>query len=116
VDVLSSQATVTSGADGSYKLLLDPGRYRFEYEPPMGTATALHVEDNVLIDKNLQHPVKLPGGVLATGVVSGPASEGVVGCEVRVFGRATEGKAPVLRARTRTTADGRFSIVLPEIP
>jgi hypothetical protein len=116
VDVLPSPTTVTTGPDGSYRLFLDPGRYRFEYEPPMGSATALHVESNVLVDKSLQHPVKLPGGVLATGVVSSADGEGVLGCEVRVFGRPTEGKSPVLRARTRTTADGRFSIVLPKDP
>jgi hypothetical protein len=116
VDVLSSQTTVTSGADGTYRLLLDPGRYRFEYEPPIGSATALHVEEDVLVAKSLEHPVKLPGGVLATGVVNGPAGEGVIGCEVRVFGRSMEGKAPVLRARTRTTADGHFAIVLPKNP
>lgn len=116
LDVLPSQATVTTGVDGSYRLLLDPGRYRFEYEPPMGSASAFHVEGDVLVDKPLLRPVKLPGGVLATGVVNAPGGEGVLGCDVRVFGRPIEGKAPILRARTRTTADGQFSIVLPQNP
>ena len=117
VDVLGSPATVTTDADGSYRLLLDPGRYRFEYEPPMSSAVAFAAEDDVLVDKSLQHVVKLPAGVLATGIVLSPAGDGVSGCEVRVFDRPTEGKkTPALRARTRTGADGRFSIVLPKSP
>jgi hypothetical protein len=116
VEVLASPTTVTTGADGTYRLLLDPGRYRFEYEPPMGSATAFSADNDVLIDKSLQRVVKLPGGVLATGVVSSSAGEGVSGCEVRVFNRPLEGQSPELRARTRTVAEGRFSIVLPRSP
>jgi hypothetical protein len=113
VDVLSTPITVTSGPDGSYRMLVDPGRYRFEYEPPMGSAAAFSADNDVLIDKSLQRMVNLPGGALATGVVSSAAGDGVSGCEVRVFNRAMEGQIPELRARTRTGADGRFSIVLP---
>lgn len=117
VEVLAAPASVTTGLDGSYRLLLDPGRYRFEYEPPMGNASAFSVEPDVLVEKSLfQRTVKLPGGVLATGLVSSPAGDGVNGCEVRVFSRPMEGQSPDLRARTRTGADGRFSIVLPKSP
>src|SRR5439155_25569802 len=103
-------------SDGRYRLLLDPGRYRIEYEPPMGSASALFVEPEVVVDKRLERGVQLPGGVLATGVVSAPGGEGVVGCEVRVFGAPKDGQAPELRARTRTVTDGHFSIVLPKNP
>jgi hypothetical protein len=116
VDVLATPTTVTTGLDGSYRLLLDPGRYRFEYEPPMGSGAAFSVESDVLIDKSVPRTVKLPGGVLATGVVDSPAGDGLNGCEVRVFDRPVEGKTPELRARTRTGTDGRFSIVLPSSP
>jgi hypothetical protein len=116
VDVLTTPATVTTALDGSYRLLLDPGRYRFEYEPPMGSPAAFSAEDDVLIDQSLQRPVKLPSGVLATGVVSSPDGAGLNGCEVRVFDRPMESKSPQLRARSRTGTDGRFSIVLPGSP
>jgi hypothetical protein len=116
VDVLSTPGTITTGQDGSYRLLLDPGRYRFEYEPPMGSAVAFSVDSDVLVDKNLQHAVKLPGGVLATGVVRSPGGDPVASCEVRAFDNPTEGKTPQLRARSRTGMDGHFSIVLPRSP
>src|SRR4029453_17704594 len=98
---------VTTGADGRYRLLLDPGRYRLEYEPPMGRAASFFVENDVLIDKRLQRAVQLPDGVLATGGVAAPTGDGVAACEVRIFGQPLEGKSPELRARTRTTAEGR---------
>lgn len=117
VEVLATPATVTTGQDGSYRLLLDSGRYRFEYEPPMGSASAFSVDTNVLVDRSQsQRTVKLPGGVLATGAVTDPAGAGVNGCEVRVFSRPMEGQSPDLRARTRTATDGKFSIVLPKSP
>jgi hypothetical protein len=115
VEVLVTPTTVTSGADGSYRLLLDPGRYRFEYEPPMGSAAAFSADNDVLVDKSLQRVVKLPGGVLATGVVHSPTGDPVAGCEVRAFDSPTEGP-PQLRARSRTGMDGRFSIVVPRTP
>jgi hypothetical protein len=116
VEVLASPATVTTGIDGTYRLLLDAGHYRIEYEPPMGSAVAFSAEDDVLVNQNLQRTIKLPGGVLATGVVTAPAGDGVSSCEVRVFDRPVEGKTPALRARTRTGMDGKFSIVLPRTP
>jgi hypothetical protein len=116
VEVLAAPASVTTGLDGSYRLLLDPGRYRFEYEPPMGSGAAFSVDSDVLVDKSLQRVVKLPGGVLATGIVRSPAGDPVASCEVRAFDNPTEGKTPQLRARSRTGMDGRFSIVLPRSP
>jgi hypothetical protein len=117
LDVLSGQSTVTTAADGSYKLALDPGRYRLEYEPPMGSGSPVFVEPDVLVDKALpQRPVTLPGGVVAMGVVTGVEDKAVVGCEVRVYGPPNDGQPPELRARTRTVADGRFMIVLPGKP
>jgi hypothetical protein len=116
IEVLATPSTVTTGTDGTYRLLLDPGRYRFEYEPPMGSAAAFSADNDVLVDKNLQRVVKLPGGALATGVVHSPNGDAVAGCEVRAFDNPIEGKTPQLRARTRSGADGRFSIVLPRSP
>jgi hypothetical protein len=113
----SLQATATTAADGSYKLAVDPGRYRIEYEPPMGSASALYVETDVAVAQAMRdRAVMLPGGLLATGVVRAASGDGVLGCEVRVFGQAAGGQLPELRAHTRTTADGHFSIVLPQNP
>jgi hypothetical protein len=115
-DVISAPATVTTGADGSYRLALDPGRYRIEYEPSMGSASSLFVESDVPIDKSAPRHVTLPGGVLATGVVLDAIGQGVVGCEVRLFGRPAGTMLPELRARARTSLDGHFTIVLPQSP
>lgn len=115
--VVPPPATVTTGLDGGYRLLLDPGRYRIEYEPPMGSATTLFLEENVLVDRSLQRSkIVLPSGVVATGLVKDSHGEGVMGAEVRIFGTPRAGRAPELRARTRTTADGAFMIVLPQVP
>jgi hypothetical protein len=116
-DAVSVQSTFTSGSDGSYRMLLDPGSYRLEYEPPQGSAATFFVEPDVLVEKSLsQRVVQMPSGVVATGVVTSSTGDAVLGCELRVFGIARDGQLPELRARTRTTTDGRFSIVLPRGP
>jgi hypothetical protein len=115
--LLPPPTTVTTGAGGGYRLSLDPGRYRIEYEPPMGSPSPLFIENDVLVDMPQERRrLALPSGVVATGLVRDDSGVGVPGGELRVFGPPKAGRPPELRARTRTGADGRFMIVLPQNP
>jgi hypothetical protein len=116
-DVASAQPTVTTGVDGSYRLRIEPGTYRFDYEPPMGSISPLLVEGSVVVARSMQRNVMLPAGALAEGIVKTPDDGSpVAACEVRVFAPSRGGAPPELRAHTRTAVDGRFRIVLPRTP
>ena len=120
-DVASSPPTVTTEADGTYRLLVEPGTYRLEYEPAAGTVSAMLVEDPVVVAHSAERVVTLPAGALAEGMVVAPAdANGVEGpaaaCEVRVYAPSRDGAPPELKARARTAVDGRFRAVLPRAP
>jgi hypothetical protein len=115
-DVASPQPVASTDMDGSYRLRLDPGIYRFEYEPAMASTTPLFVEEDVPVDHDAERTVHLPAGVLGEGFVGTPDGGPAAGCEVRVFAPGREGAAPALLAHTRTAASGRFRIVLPRQP
>jgi hypothetical protein len=114
-DIGTLQTTATTAADGTYRLLLDPGTYRLQYEPAAATASPLFSEDPLMVNGSVEHDVMLPAGVLADGVVRTSESDDMPasGCEVRLY-RITAGSPPELRARARTGADGHFRIVLPQ--
>jgi hypothetical protein len=116
-DVASATPIVTTDDDGRYRLLAEPGTYRFEYEPAMGSVSPLLVEEGVVVARTMQRSVMMPAGALAEGTVKTP-DDGTpaAACEVRVFAPGRDGAAPELRARTRTTVDGRFRIILPRTP
>jgi hypothetical protein len=112
-EVASTPPTVTTDADGSYHMMVEPGTYRLEYEPAMGTNSPLLVEDELVISRSLQRVVTLLPGALAEGVVRTPEGGPAAGCEVLVFSPGRNGALPELRGRTRTAVDGRFRIILP---
>jgi hypothetical protein len=114
-DVASTPPTVTTDADGSYHMMVEPGTYRLEYEPAMGTNSPLLVEDELVISQNIQRTVTLPPGALAEGIVRTPEDVPAAGCEVRVFAPGRIGAPMELRGRTRTAVDGRFRIILPRM-
>ncbi len=106
-DLATPPATVTTESDGSYRLWLDPGRYRIEYEPPRSSAP-LAVEDEVMVTTSTRRQVALPLGALAEGLVQSPSGAGVDGCEVRLYD-PVEG---TLRGRGVTDENGNFRVVV----
>jgi hypothetical protein len=110
IPLASPPTGTTSRADGSYRLLVDPGRYRIEYEPSSRLAAALLVEPDVVTSGAAHRDVTLPAGAPAEGIVQAPGGIPVPGCEVRAYAPGVGG---VVRARGRTGSDGRFRLVLP---
>jgi hypothetical protein len=115
-EVASPQPTVTTDAHGNYRLLVDPGTYRLEYEPPMGGASPMLVEEVVVLTQSVRRDVTLQPGALAEGIIRTPDDGTAAACDVKVYAPARDGAPPTLRGRTRTGADGKFRIVLPRSP
>lgn len=113
-EVTVAPPSIVTKDDGSYRLMLEPGRYRIEYEPQVGSPSALLLEDDVLVDTSQRRTVMLPAGVLGEGSVVNPDGGPVVGCEVRVVDPPRDAALPrQRRGRALTGADGKFQIVLP---
>ncbi len=112
-DVASQPTTGLSGTAGAYRLLLEPGRYRFEFSPPLGSPSPRFVERGVVVDGKAAHNAILPPAILIDGVVLAPDGTEVPQCEIRVF-RPEAGTDLELRGRARTSDDGRFRLVLPD--
>jgi hypothetical protein len=115
-EVASAQSTATTGPDGSFRLLIEPGTYQLSYEPPMGSNSPLLIEDGVLLAQSSQRSVMLPSGALAEGSVTTPKGDGAGGCEVRIFTAGKNGSLPDLRAHVRTDANGHFRVTVPRAP
>ena len=104
----------TADDDGNYQLLLDPGDYLVELEPPDGAGLPRHVLPTVTVTAPLSGlDVDLPEGVLVEGKVLSPSGEAAGLTRVRVF--PTSGGSPLLGS-TLTGPDGRFRLVLPRLP
>ncbi len=113
-DVVSPPGSVNSAPDGSYRLMLEPGRYRLDYEPAPGAPSPLHVEEDVDVEVRATRNVTLPAARVADGMVVAPgaASVPVPGCEIKIWQVIPDAK-PILRARTRSGDDGKFRVILP---
>lgn len=111
-DVASPPATATTGADGTFGLLLEPGMYRLEYTPPASAGSPQHVEARIMISADMTRDVNLPPGVLVDGLVRTAGDTPAANCEVRAY--ATGAGGAVLRARAVSGADGKFRLMLPK--
>ena len=111
-DLASPPAETRTSALGAYRLLLDPGDYRLDFQPDRGTALPHHVEENVPLPASALHNVVLPPPVMVEGRVTSPEGVALSKAEIRVFGAGPEAGAQ-LRGVATTGADGRFRLVLP---
>jgi len=114
--------TATVGADGSYSLLVDPGRrYQLIVDPIAGATVARAAlgtvasgtGDTVLPERTL------PAGHLVTGTVSSAAAGPLPGVRLQVFCPAWSQQCPnpdLALDTAVTDADGRFQLRLPEPP
>jgi hypothetical protein len=122
--LVSPPATGTSDRDGSYQLMLDPGFYQFDYDPPAGAPVPRLTESRVTVTAgaNPARVVQMLPGALIKGAVQGPDGAALPFASVRFlevtcvssdacFGRNRIG--PLLRGEAHTDADGTFRAVLP---
>jgi hypothetical protein len=119
----TSQSTVTTDANGTFKLLLDPGTYQLDYDPPSGSSAPRFTEPvpfvvNVSDSGQLVHNVALPPGGLVQGMAFIPGgSQPLVSATIRIFEPRCSGTGcttpPWLRGQTVTDANGQFQVVVP---
>ncbi len=117
-------ATVSTDANGSFSLPLEPGTYQLDYDPPVGAAAPRLTELGVSVHgTTVPHDVNLPAGALVTGYVTGTFAGPVGSATVRFFEPRCDGQgpdcfgpnrtAPWLRARALTDASGYFRMAVP---
>jgi hypothetical protein len=118
------QITATSNRSGAYQLLLDPGIYQFDYDPPAGAPVPRLTETSVAVNvgSNVGRVVQMLPGALIKGQVNGPDQNGLALAGVRFLEIACKGTdacygrnrvGPILRGETHTDADGTFRAVVP---
>jgi hypothetical protein len=120
----SPPASASSGSDGAYRLMVDPGVYRVDYVPPAGAPVPRLTETDVEVtaEGSLGRLVQMLTGALIKGVVQGPDGAPLPYAGVKFFDVVCNGSAscygpnrlaPLLRAETHTDADGNFRAVIP---
>jgi hypothetical protein len=121
---VAAPASVTSDKTGRYTLLLDPGTYRIDYDPPAGAAIPRLTESTVVVKGDARRDVTLPEASLVEGTVNGPDGLPVPSVVIHLFrigcggaGRPCTGPGrvePLLRAVGRTDAKGVFRLIVPQ--
>jgi hypothetical protein len=121
---VAAPASVTSDKTGRYTLLLDPGIYRIDYDPPAGAAIPRLTESAVVVKGDARRDVTLPEASLVEGTVNGPDGLPVPSVVIHLFrigcggaGRPCTGPGrvePLLRAVGRTDAKGVFRLIVPQ--
>jgi hypothetical protein len=120
----SSTTSATSGRDGSFQLLLDPGSYVMDYDPPAGAPVPRLTENSVTVTagSNDAHAVQLLPGALVKGAVRDATGAPLPFAGVRFLEVACVGQdacfganrvKPVLRGDTHSDGDGMFRVVVP---
>jgi hypothetical protein len=117
-------SSITSHQSGQYQLLLDPGTYTIDYDPPAGAAVPRLTESTVMVTGDAQRDVALPPATLVEGVVQGVSGAPLPSVLIhlyRVRCGATDqpcsgpnAVAPVLRAVAHTDNTGAFRMVVPQ--
>ena len=122
--VVSSSASGISKADGTFQLMVDPGTYRLDFDPPAGAAVPRLTQTGVVVTvgSTAMGPVGLPSGELVNGSVQGADGTPLSSVDLRFYEIACAGSdqcfgpmrvPPILRAETRSNADGTFQAVVP---
>lgn len=110
-DLLSPPSFAASEADGRYRLALDPGEYRVEFEPATGGPHPLYALDAVAVQTSVTLDVTLPAGRVIEARTAAPNGAPLPGTTVRLF-EVLAGRA-VLRGQSASDAGGLVRIVIP---
>ena len=127
--VAVSPVSSTTLRNGTYEMLVDPGTYRLDIDPPMGSELprlTLDQDQAVIVstDSLTIHDVMLPAGEAIEGDVRGMDATPLGSASIKVFEVLCQAEscggpsrvAPALRAQTRTDMSGHFRAVLPRSP
>jgi hypothetical protein len=121
-DVTATPAPTTTGDDGRFSLLLDPGSYRFDYDPPRGSPVPRLTEAQVTVSDSTDRTVQMARGGVVVGMAVRPDGTALPSASVRLYEvQCTAGvdctgparRDPILRAQTHTDAGGNFRAVIP---
>jgi hypothetical protein len=108
--------------EGRFTMALDPGRYRFDYDPPPGAPVPRKTALDVSLSADVVHEVRLDQAAYVQGQVYAPNNKALAMAIVRLykvrcrsdsdcFGPSRT--APLLIAQARTDATGKFVAVVP---
>lgn len=125
--VVASSASGISKADGTFQLMVDPGTYRLDFDPPAGAAVPRLTQTGVVVaaGSTAMGPVNLPPGELVNGSVQGSDGSPLSSVDLRFYEIACSGAdqcfgpmrvQPILRAETHSNTDGSFQAVVPVQP
>jgi hypothetical protein len=127
--VTPSPVLATTLSNGTYKMLLDPGTYRLDIDPPMGSdLPRLTLDQDLAVDVSTDQvttrDVMLPAGEAIEGDVAGMDATPLGSASIKVFEVLCQADScgglsripPALRAQTRTDMQGHFRAVLPAAP
>jgi hypothetical protein len=122
--IASSPASASSNPDGTFQLMVDPGTYRLDFDPPAGSAVPRLTETGVVVTAgtNATHPIRMLAGEVVNGIVQDATGARLSSVDVKFFEVDCSGSiacygpmriAPILRAETHTGSDGTFRAVVP---
>jgi hypothetical protein len=125
--IIGSSGSGISNADGSFQILVDPGTYRLDFDPPAGAAVPRLTQTGVAVtaSSSSMGPVELPPGELVNGEVHASDGSLLSSVDVRFFRLACSGAdqcygpmrvEPILSAETHSDANGAFQVVVPVQP
>ena len=77
--------STTTDRDGNFELLLDPGHYRFDYDPPPNAPIPRKTEPDVLVDGFITFEVRLDPAAYVAGVVYGPGDKPLPMATIRLY-------------------------------
>ena len=122
--IVSPSASGISNPDGSFQLMVDPGIYRLDFDPPAGAAVPRLTQTGVVVTagSTSMGMLRLPSGELINGVVHGSDGSPLPSVDVRFFQLACSGAdqcygtmrvEPILRAEAHSDGSGAFQAVVP---
>lgn len=122
--LVPAPTTGTADREGTFQLMLDPGIYQFDYDPPAGAPVPRLTENNIPVTagSNASRVVQMLPGALIKGQVQDPDFAPLSLAGVRFLEIACVGSdscygrnrvQPLLRGETHTDADGTFRAVVP---
>jgi hypothetical protein len=128
--------TTTTVSSGGFSLFLDPGTYRFDYDPPAGAPFPRLTETGVVVASppsdidggsdaadasapTASRTVRLPPGAVVEGTLRDVAGQPLPLAAVRFYGASCAdpttcaGTGPGLEAQARADANGHYRAVIP---
>jgi len=122
--IVAASASGISNPDGSFQLMVDPGTYRLDFDPPAGAAVPRLTQVGVVVmsSSTSMGSVDLPSGELIMGQVHASDGSRLPSVDVRFFRLACSGAdqcygptrvEPILSAETHSDANGAFQVVVP---